>query len=112
MSMWIVVNSPSVVSNITLGHLEYQTLRNSKMSVVTPKAAHSIMGGLQHKISLGGPHGNSSTKLTYPLPDKLVNYLTGFGLSSQAQKKAITTWQEKASERGSQCRTRDSRRRY
>jgi len=87
MSTLIIVNSKSVFSKNPPRYLESQTLRTSKMSGVTPKAARVFWGGgRQHKRPLEGPHGNASTKLTYPLPEKVVKYLAGFRLSSLSQK--------------------------
>jgi len=104
MSTGSFVNSPTVVSQSTLGYLEAQKLRNSDMSVVTPR---------HHKRPMGGPHGNASTKLTYPSPENSVKYLAGFGLSSRSQKepsprvkrnpaKAVRTVEQETTEGGAE----------
>jgi len=47
-----------VVSKSPLGYLEVQTLRNDKMSGVTPKAARVLWQGRQDKRALEGPNRN------------------------------------------------------
>jgi hypothetical protein len=54
-------------------------IKDLRSVICNRKTCSNILEGRKHKRPLGGPRGNASKKLTYPMPELLVKYLASQG---------------------------------